>query len=231
MRNFIYSFATLFLLSLSVTFAQQSTTRNFNNFTKLDISGAASVTLKQGNSSSARIKVKGDIDIEDVTTRVRGNTLFISLKKKRYGYRNVDIDIEITFKQLEGIDISGAVGIRSESTIKANHFRLESSGAGSLRLAFDAKKLSCRLSGASSVKLTGRADQLDIDLSGAGSVNAYGLVANIVQSETSGVGSIRVNAQKELYAEVSGVGSIHYKGNPPVKKLRKSGFGSISSSN
>ena len=89
------------------------------------------------------------------------------------------------------------------------------------------QSLECEFSGASSVKLRGKANKLDLDLSGAGSVNAYDLVANIVKSETSGAGSIRVNAKKEIYAEVSGVGSIRYKGNPTVVKTSKSGFGSI----
>lgn len=226
MKRIFYSLALLFVLSISVALAQE-TTRNFDNFTKLDVSGVADITLKQGNSSSAKIKLKGNINPEELITKVKGNTLYISLKKKHRGYRNIDVDIELTFKQLEAVELSGAVSIRSETPVKTNKFYLGTSGAGSIHLNLDAQRVACRLSGASSVKLQGQTNRLKIDLSGAGSVKAYDLVANVVESESSGAGSIRVNAQKELYAKVSGVGNIRYKGNPAVTKLSKSGFGSI----
>ncbi|OJJ14292.1 hypothetical protein BKI52_43190 [marine bacterium AO1-C] len=231
MKKFVYTFVALLLLSITTTFAQSSENRNFGNFSKLDVSGVANIILKPGNSNAANIKVSGNISLDELKTEVRGRTLYISLKKRHRGYRNIDVDIELTYKQLEALDLSGAVSIRNEAPIKANRFYLESSGAGSLKLAFDVKTLECEFSGASSVKLRGSADKLDLDLSGAGSVNAYDLVANIVKSETSGAGSIRVNAQKEIYASVSGVGSIRYKGNPGVVRTNKSGFGTIRKAN
>lgn len=229
MKKFVYACAAMLLLSISVAFAQSSETRSFGSFSKLDVSGVANINLIPGNSNSAKIQVSGDIELNELKTEVRANTLYISLKKRdrRRRYRNIEVDINLTYKQLESIDLSGAVSIRNEAPIKANRFYLESSGAGSLKLAFDVQSLECEFSGASSVKLRGKANKLDLDLSGAGSVNAYELVANIVKSETSGAGSIRVNAKKEIYAEVSGVGSIRYKGNPTVVRTSKSGFGSI----
>lgn len=231
MKKITHLFIALLLLSITTTFAQSSETRSFGNFSKLDVSGIANIMLKPGNRNAADIEVSGDIALNELKTEVRGRTLYISLKKNRRGYRNIKINIALTYKQLSSIELSGAVSIRNELPIKADRFDLESSGAGSLKLAFDVQNLECEFSGASSVKLSGKANTLDIDLSGAGSVNAYNLMANVVKSETSGAGSIRVNAQKEIYASVSGVGSIRYKGNPGVVRTNKSGFGSIRSAN
>ncbi len=231
MKKITHLFIALLLLSITTAFAQNSETRSFGNFSKLDVSGIANMMLKPGNRNAADIEVSGNIALNELKTEVRGRTLYISLKRNRRGYRNIKINIALTYKQLSSIELSGAVSIRNELPIKADRFDLESSGAGSLKLAFDVQNLECEFSGASSVKLSGKANTLDIDLSGAGSVNAYNLMANVVKSETSGAGSIRVNAQKEIYASVSGVGSIRYKGNPGIVRTNKSGFGSIRSAN
>ncbi|WP_299456458.1 head GIN domain-containing protein [uncultured Microscilla sp.] len=227
MTRILYSLTLLFALVISAQ-AQQTSTRNLSSFTKLKVSGAASIVLKQGTSHSAKVTLQGDIENEEIITRVKNNTLYVSLKKRKHSkYNNINVKIELTFQQLNAIDLSGAVSIRGESTIKAERFYLENSGAGSLQLAFNTQHLICNLSGASSIRLKGTTNRLDVDLSGAGSINAYGLVANIIKSESSGAGSIKINAQKELYASVSGVGSIRYKGNPAITRFNKSGFGSI----
>lgn len=227
MKRTLYLFTLLFIFSLT-TQAQKTSTRNLEDFNKLKVSGIANIILKKGDKTSAKVALEGDITNEDLITEVRNKTLYISLRKnKRARYRNIDIDIELTFRQLGAIELSGAVSLKSETVIKTGNFYLENNGAGSLKLTLDTQHLTCNLSGASNIRLEGNTKRLEVNLSGAGSVNAYGLSAQIVQSTSSGVGSIKINAQKELYATISGVGSIRYKGKPAITRFNKSGFGSI----
>lgn len=227
MKRTLYLFTLLLILSLT-THAQKTSTRNLEDFDKIKVSGIANIILKKGDKTSAKVTLEGNINDDDLITKVKNKTLYISLKKNRQArYRNIDVNIELTFRQLGAIELNGAVSLKSKSVIKANIFYLEASGAGSLQLALDSQHLTCDLSGASNIKLEGNTKRLEVNLSGAGSINAYNLKAQIVQSNSSGVGSIKINAQKELYATVSGVGSIRYKGKPAITRFNKSGFGSI----
>lgn len=227
MKRTLYLFTLLLVLSLT-THAQKTSTRNLKDFNKIKASGVANIILKKGHKTSAKVTLEGNINDEDLVTEVRNKTLYISLrKKKRTGYRNINIGIELTFKQLGAIELSGAISLKSETMIKTDDFYLEASGAGSLKLALDSQHITCNLSGASNIRLEGNTNRLEVNLSGAGSINAYRLTAQIVKSNSSGVGSIKINAQKELYATVSGVGSIRYKGKPAITRFNKSGFGSI----
>ena len=227
MKRTLYLFTLLFILSLT-THAQKTSIRNLKDFNKIKASGVANIILKKGDKTSAKVTLEGNINDEDLVTEVRNKTLYISLrKKKRASYRNIDIDIELTFRQLGAIELSGAISLKSETMIKTDDFYLEASGAGSLKLALDTQYITCNLSGASNIRLEGNTNRLAVNLSGAGSINAYRLTAQIVKSNSSGVGSIKINAKKELYATVSGVGSIRYKGKPAITRFNKSGFGSI----
>jgi hypothetical protein len=83
------------------------------------------------------------------------------------------------------------------------------------------------ISGAGNIDLKGQTKDVDLELSGIGSAHCFDLKAENAKVEISGIGSAEVFASVHLDAEVSGAGSVEYKGNPGSIDQHVSGAGSI----
>jgi hypothetical protein len=66
-----------------------------------------------------------------------------------------------------------------------------------------------------------------MDLSGASDIFAYDLVSESYDLEISGAGNAQINVSKRIHAEISGAGSVKYKGSPTEVDQSVSGAGSI----
>ncbi len=199
--------------------------RNVSDFNSIDASGAFNIVLTQGNENLIKVEADENI-IKHIITEVKGNTLKL--------YTDVSINnpkklnINITYKNLVSIDSDGACTITGNSEIQADKFSINISGATDLKLKLSVVALNTILSGAGSINISGYADKQNIDLSGASSYDASEFITNTTEIDLSGAGSAEINATKEITGEISGVGSIYYKGEPPVKNITISGLGSIS---
>jgi hypothetical protein len=138
------------------------------------------------------------------------------------------MDLYITYKELTSIEANGACKITGNSEIQTEKFTIDISGATDLKLKLAAGQLDIVLTGAGNVDLSGYADKQNIEISGASSYDASGLTTNYTTIDLSGAGCAKINAVKEINGELSGVGSILYKGEPPVKNISVSGLGTLS---
>ena len=90
-------------------------------------------------------------------------------------------------------------------------------------------ELTCvKLRGAGNIKVNGgNNSDFEIILSGAGNIDARNFEAGNVSIILSGAGDIKTWATNSLTGKLSGVGSIMYRGDPPVKNIQKTGVGNI----
>ncbi len=68
-------------------------------------------------------------------------------------------------------------------------------------------------------------------LAAPGSAHCYDLLSENARVDITGAGSAEVYASVKLDAQVSGAGSVNYKGNPTNVKQEVSGAGSVSRAN
>lgn len=179
-------------------------TREVDQFSKIEISGAYEVEIIVGEENKIEISAEDNL-LPLIKTKVRRHTLIIE-NRKSISPRE-DIIIKVYTESLKSIETSGA------STIYAN--------------GIDAESFNLDFSGAGSVYLEGDCSELFVNMSGAGSLNAKKLVSNNVRIIISGASSAKVYASESLFAEVSGVGSIDYYGDPEDVDSDVSGVGSI----
>jgi len=83
------------------------------------------------------------------------------------------------------------------------------------------------MSGAGKIGASGTTEKLNINLSGAASLDMKGLVAKNVKIKLSGAGKAKINVLSSLDANISGIGSIEYYGNPETVNRNVSGLGKI----
>src|SRR3954463_5127880 len=104
--------------------AQVTEDRNVTEFTKLEASGAANVKLTQGDVNA--VKVTGDPgDIKNITTEVKDGRLIV----KTQGNIEGDYKINVAYKMLDLVDVSGASRVSTENTMNGEKLEIITSGA------------------------------------------------------------------------------------------------------
>jgi hypothetical protein len=198
--------------------------RKVEPFSGVDVGGAFKVFLTQGDAE--KLVVEADANLLDViTTEVRGNTLTISTNEEINDPEA--LNIYITFKTLEEMEISGACKVTAENTFKLTNLDLDCSGASDAELRFSVENLKMDCSGASKIELFGSAGSVSIDVSGASSLEAIELEAGTLEADVSGASNVKISVSRDLSAEVSGAACLKYKGDPSIKDFEVSGAASL----
>jgi hypothetical protein len=134
----------------------------------------------------------------------------------------------VTSPAYSRLDVSGACNIYSENKLSGSQpLELEVSGAGDIKVNVDAPKVTAGISGSGSVEMSGETRDFEIRLSGAGKARCYDMKSENTKVDISGAGSAEVYASVHLDAEVSGAGSVRYKGNAANVNQQVSGAGSV----
>lgn len=197
--------------------------RKVGAFTKLNFSGAYKVILKQG---AAAVKVTTDDNLlKLIETEVSGDELKISTKGNVCNAGTMEIDI--TNPDFQGVKSAGAVDLSSNGKLNLKDFDLELAGASKVNLDMNAANVKTLASGTADINLKGQATENMVTMSGAGNLNAVDFVVANYQVETSGFSKCKINVLKELTVNVSGAGSVEYKGNPTKINNQHSGMTSI----
>jgi len=199
-------------------------TRTVPSFNGIDISGAFQIYLKQGDIEEVVLEADDNI-MPLIRTHVVGGTLRIGIEQP---IRHVTVlKAYITVKDLKSIDVSGAVDLETVNQIKASELSIEASGASDSKMDISVERLKLDCSGASKFRFSGTATTVDMELSGASDIFAFELLAENYNVDISGAGDARINVSKRIRAEISGAGSIRYKGSPSEIDQSVSGAGSI----
>lgn len=199
-------------------------TRKVSSFDGIDVSGAFDIVLKQGTVEEVTVEADANL-LPLIRTDVVGGTLKIDTKKP---INHVTVmRVYVTVKDLKHIDVSGAVDINTEGRITVPELSIDASGASDSKLELGVQKLKLDCSGASKMRFSGFATDVSMDLSGASDIFGYDMLAENYDIEISGAGNAQINVSKKIRAEISGAGSVKYKGSPSEIDQSVSGAGSI----
>jgi len=178
--------------------------RPMGEFNAVEVTGAYDVKIMSGT--------KGDVQIESddnilplIKTEVKDGRLVVSSNEKFSTGKYPTVSIVATNIQ----DVSGT---------GASNFEISGIRNASLKLTG---------MGASNFQCAGETNKLTVDVSGAGSVDARELHAKDAIVKTNGASSVTVFATETLDANVNGVGSVDYYGNPKVVNKKVDGMGSL----
>lgn len=204
MKNLIFAICGLLLPAFLLS--QTAVTRNLPAFSRIGISGGYdSIILQEGNAESVTLEVNG-IDPEKIITEVKGNSLEIKTQK---GFRSkFQVKITVTYRNLTAVGNSGSSDIEAVSVIKADKFKLASSGSGDFKGSFDVRTLEVAISGSSDLTLQGKADHQKIAISGSGDVNASKLSGDTADVAISGSGNVKLGVSGKVKTAVSGSGRV-----------------------
>lgn len=135
------------------------------------------------------------------------------------------ISLEANAEDVE-MDVSGSGNI----TFKGKSGNIESEISGSGRIEYHgaiAGTITSSISGSGRLTSTGTAKTLKSTISGSGRVSGFNLIVENCIARISGSGTVEINATKEIDAEISGSGTVVYKGNPDHISSHSSGSGKV----
>ena len=123
-------------------------------------------------------------------------------------------------------DVSGS----GRMDIKGSCQNIDSdiSGSGKIVASIQVRDLaSVEISGSGKFEASGTAKEIKIDISGSGKVYASNLEVDKCEVRISGSGDVEINVKTELNANISGSGTVSYKGNPNHVNGNSSGSGKV----
>lgn len=205
--------------------------RSTEDYDAISVSGWFDVILVDGKEG--KLSIEGDENLlEHIKTEVKDGQLVIKVEK---GYnlqpsswkKDGGIYITVPVESVNSVSLSGSGDIVGKKTISASEFNTSMSGSGDITLDLESKMVSASMSGSGDIKLSGSTEVFEVQISGSGDIKAYELIADKVHAIVSGSADIKVTANEELVARVSGSGDIHYRGDPKKIDSKTSGSGDI----
>ncbi|MFS8130346.1 MAG: head GIN domain-containing protein [Candidatus Dojkabacteria bacterium] len=206
--------------------------RNLPKFTKISASDKVTLNISQGSSDeNLEIKAEDNI-IKQITTEVRGDTLYINFARQTIlGFNtinpNKEVLINLNYKDLQAIDLSGDVSLKSENKVRVDKLDLNQSGNSMTSMEIFTNSLNVNISGNSVVNLTGSATKQEVNASGGAKYTANDLDSKDCKVVLSGLGTIKIRADESLDLNVSGAGTVEYQGSPKKLTQNISGAGAV----
>jgi len=201
--------------------------RSVSSFHSVEVRGAIDVYVSQGALQPVKIETDENL-LKYVEVEQHGEKVVI---KNRHGYNirpTQKVKVFVTSPDYRSLQVSGACNIIGQTKISTSEaLDLSVSGAGDIKMEVDAPKLSADISGSGTVDLKGQTKDFELGLSGAGKARCFEMLSENTEVDISGAGSADVYASVKLDAEVSGAGSVKYKGNASNVNQQVSGAGSV----
>jgi hypothetical protein len=227
MKNNIFIYLIIFFMVLSFESMAQKERRQVDGFDEVSMGISGDLYLKMGSTISLELEGDDD-DLEDVITEVRSGTLVIKYKNsKGWSFGRDRITIYLTMPEISSVSLGGSGKIIGENTIESDDLYLSVSGSGRIELNLEADDLTQKISGSGNIEVSGSADRAEISISGSGNLNALDMEVDHYTVKISGSGKCKINVGDSLEANISGSGSVYYKGDPDKIRSNVSGSGKV----
>lgn len=197
--------------------------RSVEDFKGIRVGGAFDIYLRQDSETKLMIEADENI-LPIIRTEVKNGILVISTDE---GIRNAtELNIYLSCKTLENIDVSGAAEITGETAFTMDELYIDASGASDIELQIKTSMLVLDLSGATEVELSGKASNAKMDISGAAELEAGDLQIAACNIDASGSASADLKVSEKLEVEASGASNVDYRGDP-LLMVKESGAADV----
>jgi hypothetical protein len=199
--------------------------RTVSSFEKIDSGGSAEVRFHL--SQEYRVVVTTDSNLQKIVKiNTRNNVLSIGTKNG-HSYSFTKWIVDVYCPTLTGISISGSGSFRSTDKITVSTFELTVSGSGKIDGPIECEAFSATISGSGKINLSGNSKESNITISGSGELNANNFIVKNSTILVTGSGEGNIYVTKYFKANISGSGTINYRGNPQQVESNITGSGKL----
>ena len=188
-------------------------------FEKISFIGAETAKITVVPSDETKVEATYPSDMEDHGFRVyfKEGEIEISVPKQtNFSAEKFEVTV---YANLEKIEISGGIEFEMNAE-KCRSINLDIKGGAEVYIYnIDTEKTDIDIAGAASMNLSGKTGFFELELAGAGTIDAKSLVSEKAEVEISGAGTAEVSVIEELFADIDGVGTLTYYGDPVLKNI------------
>jgi hypothetical protein len=168
-------------------FAQNKT----GTFTEIEIDGPVIIQLVAGTTNEVSVTKEADL----VQWEINGDALVIMAQQRKY---HDTPEVRITVAQLEALETTGSVIIKSEGVFANRKLELTITSQSIIDLEVDVETLIVRAKDQSVVNLSGAADDLQLKLNSQSIINAKSLKSGLidVRARQQSVANINTSGAK-----------------------------------
>lgn len=205
---FIAGFLSVFVMLQ----AQSRVNRQLSTFDKVEVAGDVQLELTQCGKEDVTI-VAREVSADEVITEISGRTLKIKLNPYKFSSKG-EAKVYLNFNKLREIGVEAGAEANIRTRLKADYFKAEVSGGGSLGCDVDVNSLELRATQAAKLTVSGRAASLEAVANTGGEIKARELQCEdaVVKAHTGA--SIAISVSKSIEATAGTGGSVYYKGDP-----------------
>ncbi len=208
----------LLLLSVSISFSQNTITKNIGSFSTLKIYSGLEVKIQK--SEFSKIEITGD-KADNVTIKNKNGTLKIRLEFPE-GLKNEDLKITLFYNEdIDVLDSNEGGLIFSEEPIEQQNLEIKTQEGARIKLQLDVKYLTVKSVSGGVISVSGKSTHQDIEASTGGVYSGFELENSQTTASSSTGAVISVNVTEVLDGKVNLGGTIYFKGNPEKVKTQK----------
>lgn len=212
--------------------------RDVSGFSEVAVRGFGDAMIVQGDHEGLVIEADEEI-LPRISSEVRDGQLVLGLDLAWWEWltwwftwifmTDKRVRYTVTLCDFSGASISGSGKILSDN-LEGEACRFSISGSGTMVIDnLTAQSIGTRISGSGDIRMAGRAEKQQIYISGSGSVQNSDLETADTDIHISGAGKASINASRSLGIDISGSGSVFYRGQPQVRQ-HISGTGRVGAS-
>lgn len=188
-------------------------------FEKISFVGTGKAKITVVPSDETKVEATYPSDILDHGFRVyfREGEIEISVPKQtNFVAENFEITV---YANIDEVDISGAIALDMNAA-SSPEIDLDIMGGADVYIYnISAAETKIEVAGAASIDLSGKTDFLEVEIAGAGTLDSKSLVCKNAEVKISGAGTADISVTDELLADIDGVGSLTYYGDPVLKNI------------
>jgi hypothetical protein len=140
------------------------------------------------------------------------------------GSGNLKVEAEVSGDMEADVSGSGDLFVKG----RCASFNSDVSGSGKVNAAVAVtNRADFGVSGSGKVEASGSASEVKVSISGSGKVLAANLETNTCNVRISGSGDVEISVKHEIDANITGSGSVRYRGEPSKVSSHASGSGSV----
>ncbi|WP_185968956.1 head GIN domain-containing protein [Carboxylicivirga sp. M1479] len=208
----------LFAIVLS-SFAQEpdhTQIRKVGSFDKIKASKGINVTLIEGDKEEIDVHIKNG-EVTDVITEVKNRKLTVKMKTKIY--KDVHVQVYVTYKRLRDIEAGSGATIDADNTIYAESLKLRAGTDANLLLDVDVNNLEVKGS-TCKIELEGKTKFQEVNIGTGGKYLGFNLESDEAYAKSTLGSIVEVSVNNKLSGTAGSGGMIYYLGDPA--KLEKS---------
>jgi Putative auto-transporter adhesin, head GIN domain len=205
--------------------------RNVTGFSGVKVATGIELVLTQGAAEAVAVSAASAEDKANIKTEVENGVLKIYYnngnKRKISVTRDKKLKAYVSVVTLKMLDASSGSSVKIDGTVKAGQLRVDVSSGASVKGNIAATDMVVSQGSGAVSKISGSAGSLKVDVSSGAGFYGYDLNVDKCTAVASSGGKVEITTNKELDANASSGGAVHYKGSCSVKNVRTSSGGSV----